>query len=175
MNLHSRKSKFILILSTVVLAATSVIVVTAMRYRAKDRQQETLPVIISRVRNLEVVSTTIKKYDESGATVALEIRNKSNKAVIAVSVESGNAKDAYGINTNGFRGDEPPLVVIEPHGTITVELPLANLLPGAPLKIAGVFYADGTEEGDEASLGTMRRQRDHEKAKKSEKKGGSLQ
>ncbi|HEX8844025.1 MAG TPA: hypothetical protein VF791_05250 [Pyrinomonadaceae bacterium] len=175
MNSHNQKLKFIFISGAVVLAVASVVVVTATKHVAKKQQEEHLPLIISKVRDLEAVSATIKKQGEAGAAVALEIRNKSDKAVVAVTVESGNKRDAYGINTNGFRGDEPPLVVIEPHGTITMEMPLANLIPGAPLKIAGVFYADGTEDGEEATLGTMRRQREHEKAKKSEKKGASPQ
>jgi hypothetical protein len=112
---------------------------------------------------------------EPDASAVIEIRNNSNKAVIALAVESGDENEAYGINRNGFNGDSPPTTVLEPHGTIVLEVDIANLSPNFPLRVAGVIYADGTEDGNMATLGTMHRQRDHEKAKARKTIGGSNQ
>lgn len=168
MRTQPTKSRRILIYCGMVLIVMCAVGVTATRQKPDVR----LPKIVSKVKSLEVVSVTLEGQDESTPTVGIEIRNNSERPVIAVALEQGDGRDAYGMNTNGYRGDEPPVVVIEPHGTIKVEVPLSNLKSDAPLRVAGVVYADDTEEGDEETLGTMRRQQAHEKAKRKAKKGG---
>jgi len=159
----------------VIVCLLSVIALSVIGVKAiKSQQGKTkLPVIISKSKNLEVVGVTILNEGEPHAAVALEVRNNSDKAVIAVAIVSGDDKDASGITTNGFpEGDDPPFIVMEPYGTRTFEMPLSNLLPGKPLKIGGVAYADGTEEGDKMTLETMHGQKERSKAVK---KGDSSQ
>lgn len=178
MKIHRLRSKFTLILSVAILTIMLVLVLVVLPSKRSSKEQpETkrvtqIPQIVTKVKNLEAETAIIKRKDEPTATVAVEIRNKSDKPVIAVAIESGNEIDSSGVNRNGFHeGDEPPSVVLQPHGTITLEMPLSNLRPDEPIKISGVMYADGTEEGDEATLGTMRRQKEHYKTPK---KGGTL-
>ena len=164
------KTRYLIATCLLLVIALSVISVNV----TKSQQGKTkLPVIISKSKSLEVVRATIVNEGEPTAAVALEIYNNSDKAVIAIAIESGDAKDGSGITKNGFpEGDSPPFSVIEPYGTITLEMSVFNLLPGKPLKIGGVVYADGTEEGDKITLETMHRQREHSKAIK---KGNSSQ
>lgn len=180
MNTHKRNFKHALSLVAVILIAATALAFAQMS-RVTSSRQETkrvtkLPQITSRVKNIEVVSARVERESEPTAAVVIEIKNNTDKPVIAVTLESGNGKDAYGVTTNGFReGDEPPLVVMEPHGSIAVEMPLSNLTPGEPIKVGGVIYADGTEEGDDVTLKTMRSQKEHYKAKDSKKKGATPQ
>lgn len=146
--------------------------VTWVRQAAKDAPRP--PEIISNVKSLKVVSATIEGRDESRALVLIEIRNDSDKAIIAVAVESGDDKDSSGISLNGLEGiDEQPATVLKPHGTLKVRFSLKDVRPGLPIRIAGVMYADGTEEGEESALGTLHRQKEHEQ--KSKKEGHSSQ
>ena len=156
MKTHLMKPKYIFTLVIVLLVVMSVLGVNPIRraIRRTQQQQErrpvtdTLPPIISKAKNIEVVSATIKRQGDPTAVVVIVLRNNSDRAVVAISIESGDERDASGISTEGFRnGDEPSIVVLEPHGTITMEMPLSDLLPGKPLKVAGVMYADGSEDG----------------------------
>lgn len=143
------------------------------------RQQRPLPPVISKVKQLEVAGVTVERPDEPTAEAVIEIKNNSDKAVVAVAVEVGAGKDASGINLSGIREEGlPPLVVIEPYGSKKVRFPLSNLRfykPGTPIKIGGAMFSDDTEDGDEDTLGTMRRQKEHDKAKKAKKEGATSQ
>jgi len=128
-----------------------------------------LPTVISQVKSLEVVSTAIEGQDESKALVSIEVRNNSDKAIIALAVESGKGEDVSGVSLYGFKAaDEPQAIVLKPHGTVKVRMPFRNVHPGSPIRAASVMYADGSEEGDESALGALRRQREHEKNAKKE-------
>ena len=171
MNMLKVKSKYLIALFTIIL-----LVVGGIGVIASKRQQEQaikIPVIVLKTHSLDIVSTKIIGQDIDTATIAIELKNNSDKSIIAVGIEAGDKDDAVGTTVNGFNdGDEPPSIVIVPHGTITAYFALGNLKhvkPGTPIKVGGVIFADGAEEGDTATLGTMRRQRDHYKNKKSPK------
>jgi hypothetical protein len=135
----------------------------------ESKSSPKLPTIISQVKSLEVVSATLEGQDESKALVSIEIRSNSDKAIIAIAVESGKGDEVSGVSLYGFKvGDEPPAIVLKPHGTLKVRMPLRSVHPGSPVRIASVMYADGSEEGDESALGALRRQKEHEKNSKKE-------
>jgi hypothetical protein len=180
MKSSKRLPNHILIWVIALVAIATLMIIASPKLRKPGEQQEKnqvvdVPKVISKIKHLEVISTTVKREGEPGAVVAIEILNNSEKPIIAIAIESGDEKDASGINKNGFRDGQPPLVVIEPYGTITMEMAISNLLPGKPLKIAGVIYADDSEAGEEAALGTMHRQRAHKKDKASTDNGGTPQ
>jgi hypothetical protein len=173
-----RLPSYILIWVITLMAIATLIIVASPRVRNAEKQEAKqiteVPKVISKVKDLEVISTAIERQGEPGAVVAIEIRNNSDKPIIAIAIESGDEKDAAGVSTDGFKsGDEPPAVILQPHGTITMKIALSNLLPGKPLKISGVMYADGTEDGEELTRKTLRGHRDKAKAKGPTKKGGS--
>jgi hypothetical protein len=174
----NRVSKYILVSVIALVAVTSLLAIASPPLRNSGKQGETkqievMPKVISRVKALEVVNTYVIRQGEPGAAVVIEIRNNSEKPVIAIAVESGDEKDASGISTDGYKGEgETPTVILPPQGTIKMEMLINNLLPGKPLKIAGVMYLDGTEDGDEITRKTLREHKAKAKAKGSANKGG---
>ncbi len=99
--------------------------------------------------------------------MAFEIRNNSNRSVMAVDITCGEA----GITRDGLGDDEHPVVIIPPYGTLTAEMN-DELSPGLPIVLSGATYEDGTEEGSESSLKAIHRGREHERARLKAKKAG---
>jgi len=129
--------------------------------RGQERPRvNSLPPVFSRVKKLEVLNVSIVDPGTPAVRAAVEIRNNSDKAVMAVDLECGEG----GITKNGLTDDEHPIVVIPPHGTTTVEMTFSAMTFGAPLVVSAVTYADGTEEGDPATLKIMHQGREHDKA-----------
>jgi hypothetical protein len=143
------------------LTATCILSVAA----TKKQEMPQLPRIVSRVRNLEVVNATIR-----GSMIAIEIRNNSERPVIAIAVEFRDDVNAAGVTHNGFNdGNELPSVIIAPYGIITVGIPLSyanHVREGSPIRIGGVMYADDSTEGDETSLETLRGQREYYRSRR---------
>jgi hypothetical protein len=162
--------KLLVFLSSCLLLAAGVAVAVMARRLAQGEQ---LPEVISKVKSLEVIGVIVRREGEATAALAIEIRNTSDKSVIAFSVESGDDKNASGININGDISDDQPTAVIEPHGIRTVELPVGDIHPGKPVKVGGAIYADGTEDGDEATLRSMHEHQKRDKATSLKWKGGS--
>jgi hypothetical protein len=148
--------------------------ICALGVAAIKRQQAAThpPKVISKVKNLEVVSVTVEQESHhSEPMVVIIIRNNSDQAVVSVAVESGDDKDASGISTDGFKeGNELPSAVIEPFGTIKMQMLLGNLLPGKPLKVSGAMYADGSVDGEKLATETIREHK--ERARRGENKKG---
>jgi hypothetical protein len=119
-----------------------------------------MPLVFSKIPSLEVVKATIIDADTPAARVAVEIRNNSDRIVMAVDLVSGEG----GVTKSGLSDEDNPIVVIEPHGTTTIKMGFGEMTPGAPLVVNAVTYADGMEEGDESSLKVMHSGRDHNRA-----------
>lgn len=164
--------KRLLVLSSCLLLAVGVAGAVMAR---RQTQTVKVPKVISKVKNLEVVGVSLLREGEDSAALAIEIHNTSEKPVVAVSVESGNDKDAAGVDINGDIDDDQPKTIIEPYGTKTVELPVSDLLPGKPVKVAAAVFADGTEDGEAVALSSMREHRRRDKAETLKRKGGSKQ
>jgi hypothetical protein len=186
MTIHILKSKRVMIFSSAILVIASVAGVTATKLREKGATQETrqaieklpekLPTIISQVRKLEVISARLEKTGAAeSAAVVLEIRNHSDAAVIALTLESGDDNDVSGIHTHGDLDAEAPPIIIKPQQTAIFRFPLTEMIPNTPLRVAGAFYADGTEDGKESTLRTMRSQRAHDRAEREQRQGGRPQ
>lgn len=157
-------------LITIALLAFTVLKRDAQGQQEQPERVMELPQIVSKISNLRIVNAKVESEGKSEARAILEIENTSDKSIVAIAIESGDDKDASGTNLNGFNeGDKPPTIVVKPSEIFKMEMPLANLRPGFPIRVSGVMYADGTEEGEKATLGTMHRQKEHYKNKK---KGG---
>lgn len=141
---------------------------------SRPQKQKELPKIVSKVRSLEIINTEIKGEGPT-ALAFITIFNNTDTPIIAIGIEVNDGKDAAGFTLNGFtEGDETPKVVLEPYSSKTVEFPLSHLRhvkPGTPIRIGGVMFADGTEEGNEDTLDTMHGQKAYHKAKKPKKDG----
>jgi len=126
----------------------------------KEPRVTSMPHIFSKIKSLEVVDAWIGNPETEAAGVWIEIRNNSDKDVMMVDIVCGEG----GITRNGLTDEQNPIVVIKPHETTKMFMNFGEMTFGAPLVISGVTYADGTEEGDEASLRAMHRVREHDRA-----------
>lgn len=165
------KKRFLFPAATLfVIASIAGAVVFSKVKQAKPRE---LPRVLSKIKNLEVLSTTIIDADSPAARVRLEIQNNSAVAVMAVDIVAGDGA----IARSGLTDDEHPIVVIEPYGTTTMEMSFGEMTPGAPLVVSAVTYADGTEEGEQESLEIMHKILAHDKAQlraeREKEKGGT--
>jgi hypothetical protein len=133
-----------------------------------------MPPVYSHVKSLEVVRTWIEYPGTPHVSAAVEIRNNSNKDVLAVDLMSGEG----GITRNGLTDEDHPIVVMKPGDTTTLRMNFGAMTFGVPLVVSGVVYGDGTEEGDTISLKSMHHMREHDraqlKAKKDAQKGAPL-
>jgi len=132
----------------------------------KEPRVTSMPQIFSKVKNLEVVNAWIEDPGTPAVCAVVEIRNNSDKDVMAVDLVCGEG----GVTKNGLTDEEHPIVVIKPHDTTTVFMNFGEMTFGAPLVVSAVTYADGTEEGDEASLKAMHMVRAHDRAELKAKK-----
>jgi hypothetical protein len=169
-----QRGKKIIPLVCLIALALAVTAVTASK-RDGERQQAqslkqtayTLPRITSKVKHLKIVNSIVEDQGTPNAMVAVELRNNSNVGVTGFTF----TYDESSVGTDGGLANDDPAIVIEPHGATTFRFPLSNLLEGETVVLAAATYADGTEEGHEASLGMMREIRAREKAKRDKQKG----
>lgn len=165
-------SRLLFLALAFLLIATIAGAVVFSKVQQSKSRVNTMPRVLSKIKNLQVISATVINPDTPAAGVAIEIRNNSELAVMAVDLVSGEGA----ITKNGLSDEDHPIVVIPPHGTTIVEMTFGEMTPGAPLVVSAVTYADGTEEGEEEPLRIMHKIREHDKAKmkteREEKKEG---
>lgn len=133
---------------------------------------DTLPPVISRINNLKVLKATIENQGTPDAMAVIELLNDSHKAVMGVTVTFG--ENSVG-KDGGIEADGKPGIIIEPHKTITIDLGVNSLEKDVPLYVAGVIYADNTEDGQDIVLEMMHKIRAQRKARHDAEKGGSKQ
>jgi len=136
-------------------------VVLSKRRESQHPKVTSVPATYSKIRTLEVVSVKTINEGTPAVGVAVEIKNNSDKEVMAVDLVCGDGA----VTKNGLTDEENPITVIKPYGTVTVEMTFSEMTFGAPLVISAVTYGDGTEEGDERSLRIMHNIRDHDRAR----------
>ena len=156
--------KHIFIFAGVVTFAIGIFAFVALRNN-QNPSVVTLPPIVSTVKTLEIVRIKLKNAAQD-ATVEIELRNNSPKTIVSVNIESGDDRDSSGTTQTGFRGN-PPKVVVLPNETFNMDFSLSNVIRGLPIRINGVFYADGSEDGEAKVLERMRRMRERNEQKRS--------
>jgi len=133
--------------------------------RNVPQQGSSGPLVSSKVKSIEIVSTKIVNEGTPSAALLVEVRNKSNKPVMQIDMVAGDG----GVTKNGLTDEDNPIVVIPPHETTTLRMSFGAMTPGAPVVVSAVVYGDWTEEGDADSLKMMRQIREHDKKIKTEK------
>lgn len=122
----------------------------------------------TKVKDLEIINLRVVGQDSDLPGVAFEVWNKSNRAVMAIEISCGKGS----IAKDGLEDEDNPTVVIEPHGTLPVEMN-SELDPGNSIVITAAIFNDNKEEGQKSSLDLMHkvraRQRALLKAKKEKK------
>ena len=120
----------------------------------------------TKVKDLEIINVRVVGQDTDMPGVAFEVWNKSNRAVMAIEISCGKGS----IAKDGLEDDEKPTVVIEPYGTLPVEM-TGELDPGNPIVITAAIFNDKKEEGEKSSLDLMHKVRARERALLKAKKG----
>lgn len=119
-----------------------------------------LPKIKSCVEHVKVVDAQL--VDQAGSQVlVVELENQAFIDVVSVSVEQLYRGGKDSVVSSGFSPDSPPSAVILPGQRR--KMTVANLHSQSLIRIAGVMFSDGTEEGCESSLRDMREVREHNK------------
>ena len=125
-----------------------------------------LPKITLEVNSLEVVKSKIERRGTNTGVAVIEIKNKTDKPIIAVALESGDEENATGVIYHYFKnGEDNPKILIEPSKTLKVEMSLSNLQLGFPIRISSVMYADESVEGNELTINQTRKEKEHFKLK----------
>jgi len=167
------KRQWFFLFAAMLIAASliSAVVISAKRQEPNKQIEQQprvnyMPPVFSKVKNLEIVRASIVDPGTAHAGVEVEIKNNSNKDVMAVDLVCGDG----GVTQNGLHDEEHPIVVIRPNDTTTIRMNFGAMTFGAPLVVSAVTYADRTEEGDEKSLRAMHLVREHDKAEIKAKK-----
>jgi len=136
-------------------------------YPQKRETVTYVPEIVSCAPKVKVLKAEIADGASADPTIVVEVENASEVGIIAISIESVKGREAFE-NTlrTSFEGDQIPIVVIKPHETGKLNMAMNSVFVGVPLRIGGVMYADGTEEGCDRGLKTLHRVRDHDRAKR---------
>jgi hypothetical protein len=116
-----------------------------------------LPKIKSCVEHVKLVKAELVNQGDSQVAI-LELENQAYVGVISISVETTVDKDKYSVVWSAFSPDREPLIVIPPGGRAPIQI--GNLAENSPIQIGGVMFSDGTEEGCELSLRSMRELKD---------------
>jgi len=112
-----------------------------------------LPEIKSCVEHVKLVKAELVNQGDSQVAV-LELENQAYLGVIAISLETIVDKEKRGLVRSGFSPDKEALIIIPPHEKETIRF--GNLGANSPIRIASVMFSDGTEEGCESSIKTVR-------------------
>lgn len=165
MKTHTKKLQFVVAICLVLFAALYIWNIGTAR-----QKEVKLPKVVSEAKNIQILNVKV----EEPHSLIVTLRNNSEKPVVALTLETGNAKDGDGVSAAGYKeGDEPDSIIIRPHETYDMDMPLSYVRPDGLVRVSGVIYADDTREGDESTLELMRDQKKHVKSKKHE--GGGSQ
>lgn len=148
--------------------AVSFVALNVLQGQKKEPERVTkMPEIVSKIDTLEILTARTENEGKAEASAVLELRNNSNKSIIAVTIESGDEKNSAGITeSNILDGDGPPVELVKPFDTYTLRMSFGSMLPGLPVRISGVLYADGSADGEKATVEMMQRHIEQRKMRK---------
>lgn len=180
---HKDLSRRVILVCAGLLIVASVVTAgafNARRQRPSQKPQKkvlALPPVISHVPKLRIANVNVENPGTPEARAVIEILNTSHLAVMSVEISTKNKGDSGAVGVDGLTDPNDPKVVIPPFGTTTIHMNFGEMIPDAPLVISAAEFADGTEEGDEWSLKSMRagRKRHQEQLRQEKKQKGASQ
>jgi hypothetical protein len=122
-------------------------------YQAGTARLSKAPRIESCVQHVTLVKAELVNRG-AHQEVELELRNDAYIGIVALAIETTVGKEQHKVIASGFSPDQPPVVILQPQGM--KKFSIGNLSQDSPIKIASVTFSDGTEEGCEDGLKTMR-------------------
>jgi hypothetical protein len=114
-----------------------------------------VPEVTSCVKNIKVINRKLIDDVTFSESLEVEVENTGEIGIIAILIETSNGRETYGEMPSTFEDDEPA-AIIEPQARYTLTMAANNIKPHGPFQIGSVAYIDGTEEGCEEALKTMR-------------------
>ena len=139
---------------------------------AAGQKDMKLPKVVSEAKNIEVVNVRIQEE----LLLVVTVRNNSDEPVTALTLQTGDDKDEDAVTVAGYQeGEEPDKIIIRPHETYDMDMPLNYIRPGRPVRVSGVFYADGTGEGGKGTLELMRTHKEQTKSNRLKREKGGPQ
>lgn len=167
MKSHVRKLQFLAVICLVLFVALYIWNTGAAR-----QKEPKLPKVVSEAKGIEVMNVWIKEE----LALVVTVRNNTDKPVTALTLQTGDDKDEDAVSVAGYQeGDEPDKIIIKPHETYDMDMPLDYIRPGRPVRVSGVVYADDTEEGVKGTLELMRAQKKQAKSNRLKWEGGGPQ
>lgn len=129
---------------------------------AAGQKEVKLPKVVSKAKSIEVVNVKI----EGEHSLVVTVRNNTDNSVVAITLETGNANDGDGVTAAGYKeNDEPDSIIIKPHETYDMDMPLSYLRPDGLVKVSGVIFTDETAEGEKGTIEMMRQHKRDVKSK----------
>lgn len=177
MKVNMKGIKVLLLVGALVVVVATVLGVITAKNSAKQReaavgkQVKTLPPVSSKVQNVEVLAASLERAGAPDATAAVEVRNNSNLDITSITLVCGEG----GVIDNGLFDPDNPRTIIAAYETKTLKMNLSEMTPGCSLQVGGVTYSDGSEEGLQTTLESMRSVRAHDKAEHDARKGAPKQ
>ena len=161
---HSRKRTLFVVSGILLTFFIVSVAVLSARWQSPQKKRvkewlSTVPQTDTKVKSLEIINLRVVRQDTDAPGVAFEVWNRSNRAVMAIEISCGKGS----IAKDGLEDDENPTVIIEPYGTLPVEMS-GELDPGNPIVVTAAVFNDNKEEGQESSLELMHKVRARQRA-----------
>src|ERR1041385_6581386 len=148
----------IIVLSSVLAAG---IYTRASRFQQKERgnartyqpaKVTEAPEVKSKVDGLEIAGVTLINQGTPAASIAIDVINNRDEAVMALDFVSSKNGYSGGISMDGLLEESSPRALIPPHSLETFTWGLGAIFEGTTGYLAAAIFADGKEEGDKQSL-----------------------
>jgi hypothetical protein len=156
----TRKSSHALLAVVVLAAVTSVAGAVVFSRSVKQKPQQKFyrpaavteaPSVVSKVKDLEINGVRLLNPGTPGASVAIDVTNNRDSAVMCIDFVSGQ-KEYSALGIDGLLDEDKPRVVIPPHTLQMFTWSLGEIMEGQTIFLASAIFADGREEGDKRSL-----------------------
>jgi hypothetical protein len=107
----------------------------------------------SAIADLQIIETRLHDFGSGMLMAYFRVRNKSEKAILYITMGSGGEKPSV-THTVGQKG----AILVAAGEIYELRFPVRDVPAGMPIRIGGVAYADGSIEGDEEPIKTLRYQ-----------------
>jgi hypothetical protein len=113
------------------------------------------PIVHSKIKALEIAGVRLKDQGKPSATVEVDVLNKSDQALVALSLSAGPEDETPSITMDAWADANRPTDGLKPNTVITLRWNLSAITEGYPIVISSAIFADGREEGSPFMLSTI--------------------
>lgn len=109
----------------------------------------------SKIKTLEIAGVRLKDQGKPSATVEIDVLNKDEQTLVALSLSAGPEDETPGISIDAMMDANRPTEGIKPNAVGTLRWNLSAIAEGYPIVISSAIFADGREEGSPLMLQTI--------------------